>query len=599
METSFLGFNQPFLLQRELWYSTIPHMSFRDLVNLYATAKFADFSTAQENFSIAKRIWCKQVSLITLIDTLYHACVKKADEAFFSIIKTRDDSEKENSHGETRIKKFEIELHDFLKSLLENPDYCSLDEPNYCLLDKPDQLVKIAIIALKAGYVDIFKKCMLFHEFSNENLLRNLLFIPQQDIPFLLHDLRKKLSLEQFGLLLLIVHELHEKIPYNQSELLLWGWVNLSKTNEIFLKEKKIIEFFYKTIRTILYVALCRIVSPINKEGDINSKILINGLNTYKDFSNYGIVWSRYLETLLKFDKEPYARQILKETPFPDPLIESIFQKILPLAVKKNKTQFFKELLDRLENISLSDVNKAFARALKKGRFEIVQAIFERIKERINSEHKLIYKTIEEMQSKMHSEASVEAKVKLLEELVNVICKNTYAAQEIFLQLNKFYIFPQDLHLSDFNLLSSFETKRVDLNGNPVLSRDTSNNRTYICPKKKSLYSRMVEIIKMQPTLVISTILSIASEAFDLLIGIFTMDIPEIKSSVIGIVVVPIAYFGMEVAFLTHFVLPERSSKLYYTCLLSLYNYAPSFWIHTETLIEPSFLHKQLLFELE
>lgn len=90
IETPFLGFNRPFLLDPVLWYSVIPMISYRNLVHLFATAKFVDFSEAQQNFDVAQKIWSKEVSLMTLIDTLSHATIKKADEAFCTIVGHRN-----------------------------------------------------------------------------------------------------------------------------------------------------------------------------------------------------------------------------------------------------------------------------------------------------------------------------------------------------------------------------------------------------------------------------------------------------------------------------------------------------------------------------
>lgn len=134
--STFTGFNQPFLVQPELWHSTVPHISYRELVNLHATAKFGDFAEAQDSFNYAKRIWCKQVSMVTFVDTVHHADVKKADDVFSSLIDTRYDS------GEDNVDRFRDELLNSIESLS----------------DKSDRIEKITTIAVKMGYFDVIKK---------------------------------------------------------------------------------------------------------------------------------------------------------------------------------------------------------------------------------------------------------------------------------------------------------------------------------------------------------------------------------------------------------------------------------------------------------
>lgn len=159
MEASSAGFNQPvfnqpFLVLPELWHDTIPHMSYRDLVNVYLIAKFKDIETNLDNFSVAKRIWCKQVSVITFIDTIYHAYTKKADDAFMSLVSTRHDSVEDGEKVDDKLKEELLNLFEHLD--LDQLEYFDPDNPEH--LEKFVILEKIVIVAAKMKYVEVFEK---------------------------------------------------------------------------------------------------------------------------------------------------------------------------------------------------------------------------------------------------------------------------------------------------------------------------------------------------------------------------------------------------------------------------------------------------------
>lgn len=159
MEASSAGFNpptfnQPFLVQPELWHDTIPYMSYRELVNVYLIAKFKDLGTNQDNFSVAKRIWCKQVSVITFIDTIYHAYTKKADDAFMSLVSTRHDSVEDGEKVDDKLKEELLNLFEHLD--LDQLEYLDPDNPEH--LEKFIILEKIVIVAAKMKYVEVFEK---------------------------------------------------------------------------------------------------------------------------------------------------------------------------------------------------------------------------------------------------------------------------------------------------------------------------------------------------------------------------------------------------------------------------------------------------------
>lgn len=154
MEASSTMFNQPFLVLPELWHFTIPHMSYSELVNVYLIAKFDDLKKAQDNFNAARRIWAKKISLVTFIDTVYHAYIRKAEDAFTSLIKGRNGSGEERKN----VNKFKEELLNSIDSAL----------------DKPDNLEKIVMIAAKMVYVEVFEKLQKTSVF--DKTIKNILF---------------------------------------------------------------------------------------------------------------------------------------------------------------------------------------------------------------------------------------------------------------------------------------------------------------------------------------------------------------------------------------------------------------------------------------
>lgn len=159
MEVSSTMFNQPFLVLPELWHFTVPHMSYSELVNVYLIAKFDDLKIAQDNFNAAQRIWCKKISSVTFFDTVYHAYIRKAENAFTSLIKARNDSGEERKN----VNRFKNELLNSIDSVLEEPD-----------LEKPDNLEKIVIIAAKMVYVEVFEKLQKTSVF--DQIIKSILF---------------------------------------------------------------------------------------------------------------------------------------------------------------------------------------------------------------------------------------------------------------------------------------------------------------------------------------------------------------------------------------------------------------------------------------
>lgn len=326
METSFRGFNQPFLLKPELWYSLIPRISHRDLVNLFLTAKFVDFSQAQDNFNITREIWCKHVSLVTLVDTLYHVYVKKIDTVFFTIISIRNEINIEVSQAE-------------FQKLIDS--------------DKPDYIEKIIRIALKAGSLDMFRSWIARLIIANADCLPDLLSyattceIGSKAIPLLICKMNELLLPDQF-------------------ELVVYNWISLPmKNEEFYLEDDDGIQFFRKTILKILLDAswyLFNLVADnnlnISEEGnfsrdeiDLNLRLIINGLNIIRSLLNYKLVWWNVIIVQLKSKQSDFALQILRKTPCPLLLLQSSRNEILCVATENNHIEFIVEFLDKF-NIS-------------------------------------------------------------------------------------------------------------------------------------------------------------------------------------------------------------------------------------------------------
>lgn len=328
METSFNGFNQPFLLQPELWYSLIPRISYRDMVNLFVTAKFVDLSQAQVNFSIAREIWCKQVSLVTLVDTLHHAS-KKTDDAFFTIIKIRNEFPSNPDRIDTEV--LQIELLELIDSV------------------EPDYLEKIIRIALKAGYLDVLESC-----------LDRLIVLEIDHLP----DLLSYATICEKGsnAIPLLLRKIKDKLLPGQFELVVKNWFSLPMNNEEFHLEEKEITFFGKAAHAILQAANWDLYSQgsfndfvteekkiSHEELDRKLRIIISGLNTIRDFSNYNDIWWNILWHQLKLKQNDCALQILQKTPCPVLLELKLLNQLLRIAMDNEHTEFIRKFIVQLD----------------------------------------------------------------------------------------------------------------------------------------------------------------------------------------------------------------------------------------------------------
>lgn len=321
-ETAFVGFNRPFLLLPEHWYSVIPKISYRELVYLFATAKFVDFSEAQQNFDVAQKIWSKEVSLMTLIDTLSHATIKRADTAFFTIVGHRNHPP---SNDKEDKKVFQAELLELINSFYNNyhfPDYFD------------DLMEKIGQIALKAGYLDVFESCL--------PILINLKRPPKSFTSRLTSALPEFLSdatSSEIGSKVISLI-LKEGRRLYQIELIVARWLDLSTNNERFLLEET--KFSEKVITTTLH----RINLKFSEDTLFHKKLqrqinkMIYGLNIIREFSKYGDMWGAIILEQLKSNQQRIFLPILSRAPFPKSIPSNIQRELFDIAVKNKQTEF-------------------------------------------------------------------------------------------------------------------------------------------------------------------------------------------------------------------------------------------------------------------
>lgn len=566
MENSFSLFARPFLLQPELWYDIIPDVSYGDLIRLFVAAKFVDLSNALSNFNVAKRIWCRKVSLVSFIDTLSHACINNADAAFFSIIGTRYDTERKDK---------------FKDDLLKWVDTTS---------DKHDDIEKVAMIAIKLGYVDVLEKCLSIDNFLDIVRLTSLLFHASsfKEGPQALRSLLPKIK----------------ALPEDQLYYIAGSWINLPITEEKSALEKVLTNVFdEETIFKILHDACqnkCRVEDTPDNDADVidlNTRIIINCLNFAKDFSNYPFLWTEALGSTS--NQEARALRILKEMPIPVKLTPKHVKDALKNVPEANRLEIFLKFIEYIDPASLAS---AFYIALKNGQKEVVSSIFNRIKNEINISSPAIIDGLSRVYSQCcrssttKTEAAIQFNMRM-KDCILLILKNAYITQETLSKVSFCFAAPHDLQWSDFNLFSSFKTLKSDPEGNHLLSIDT-NNRIYVCPPKKSFSARVIELLIMEPVIFTAAIMTVVEQAFKLLNAIYTKNPTKIKASLVGITVTPLAYLGMEIALLTHFIFPEKSSKLYHACAMCINVYVSSFLSSFQILpSKPNFLHRPISFD--
>lgn len=577
-------FHQPFLLQKELWYSLIPNMSYRDLINVFAVAKFtSDFSLAIQNFQIAKRIWCRNVCLVVLVNTLHQAQIKKANLVFFSIINLRNNNESNEDN--------------FIKELLE-----SIQSP----LHSSDYTEKVAQIAIKAGYDDVFMAC-----FGVENRLT----IPGL-ANLICYASTCKEGLKFIEALLIVINQLEE----NDFEFIVSNWICLPGSEEKLALEEACLEHFdIFTVRRILsnacknlykkadskeLIVLDKNQKNVSKEIiDINTKLIINGLNFARGYDDeYSDLWTEILTTVVKSNQRKTALQILNETPFPFAKLKSFeVHRILCAAIQTNQTKLFNAFIDKFNDSDFYWLEKMLIPAFENGQVSIVRAIFNKIKGNINSKQFEISSALSTRYQKIRttSTSDTESELQFNEKLKNcipLIYRNTYIARKVLFGLSYYFAFPHDLQLSDFDLRRPLKLIQSDPDGKPLLYEDTGNGRVYICPEVRSTASKSLELIIMGPPIVIGlAIWSVVSQVFSLLAAICTLNKPKIQAHVVGIAITPIAFLGMEVALLAHFIFPEKACKLYYACVMSLQDFEGGSF--HGVIYQPNFLHMPLPLE--
>lgn len=519
-----------------------------------------------------------------MVDTLHQAQIKKADHVFFSIISLRN-------NDECNENKFKQELLESIESPLHSSDYTE----------------KVAQIAIKAGYNDVFTACFCVENLLTFRGLANLLCYASSC----------KEGLEVIDGFLFVI----EQQKQADIEFIVSNWIYLPGSEEKSALEEACLEHFdIFTVRPILsnacknlykkanskeFIVLDKNQKNVSKEViDINTRLIINGLNFARGYDDeYSDICVEILKTVVISKQRKRALQILNETPFPKLKIWEVHD-ILCAAVKTNQTKLFNALIDKFKDSDFYWREKILTLALKNGRVSIIRAIFDKIKGKINSANFEISQALSTTYLKISitSNNDIEAEIqfnKRLKNCIPLIYKNTYVTRKVLFGLSFLFAFPHDPQPSDFNLCSPFKLIQSDPNGKPLLVEDMGNGRVYIYPRARSIVFKSFESISMQLVIMAFAAWAVVSQVFRLLGAICTLNKSKIQARVVGVAITPIAFLGMEVAVLAHFIFPEKASKLYYACAMVLNNF-DSFFMSDSfhgILLQPSFLLRPLPLE--
>lgn len=581
-------FNQPYLIIPDLWGEILSKISYKDLTKLFQTSKFdGSIERTRENFQEARQVWCKKATLVTFIDTLYHAYIKKADDAFSSILRARHEI---NDYQLGRVIHNEEDLKNELFEWIDDP------------ARTPNDIQKVAKIAIKAGYVDLFEHCYLTvykersypQEIRSKDPARDLLFYAYSEGN---EEIRNFASSEI------------NRLPSSEKDLIICSYLILGIPLNALIENEKNPQFIYVSLINIAEKAmengykrdlengLITFNYALDIRYEVNTPLFMDALKYFQERKDYSSVWMSIIEKALEVEEGKRASKILQEAPLPI-LNPSDLLKFLLKMKGMGKINFITQFIDKVRNDSPATLVQTFFHALKKDEHEMAHTIFKQIKNDFNP-----LSTLSKIQhyffssSLIQTESEQELDQKIKEYLsycfgrkliINVLFK-----KEFLWDLVPRLALPQDLRISDFNLFSSFKQERNDWYGKPVLCSDTKSKRTYIVPEDKSLLSRIGEIIKMEPLLIATTVALVVKHAFNLIKAIFTWDTQNIKNSAFGFGVTPLAFLGMEIGLMTHFILPEQASKLYYASAMSLnaFVFSPNAPVQPFP-FEPSFLHK-------
>jgi|688.fasta_scaffold31693_4 hypothetical protein len=616
--------NNPFLIYpKELWYGHIPHLSYRDLVNLFLTVKAEkDFEEANQNFELAKRIWCGYAPLTTIVDTLYHAAIKKAHAAFESIITTRNEvlqarnkillrEEISNDKTDERILQDEPPklmpesvdvhqniIHDELLSLLN--DLEQKEKTITTLVSKTEILFpqgtrsdyqksykKIACISIKRGDLELLKKC-LDNLFPSPEILEiecDDLAEKDEEISILATpcNVLGTIFLELFDFALESENCLALEVIINYQSLR--SSSNLYKTllAKLILSPSKILCHFLKPSlepgkKHFLISSMEDIIIRACKDGD--TQMLNGALNyDYNQAEWYGIKWELALRVALRptQKKSDVTSFILTQAPLPR--AGKLWQTLYSI-LKQDRDEEFIQILSLLHprrQHTWPHSQSFLNYALLKKKTKIAKVIFECFPDDIN--------LLLDVGKKFPFNSPQD-----LAQNYSLFIKNAFIIQQTLSNIARFFPFPNDLEWRDFNLFSSSET-RLDLNGCPLTTLDKGNKRIYICPAsinllKKSLLSAAFGVIK-----IVEAICMVAEHIFKLIKAMYEKDWDKMTLHIAALMIVPLAVAGMEAAILLTLIAPWRGSKLYFACNMSIERFAPSYFFKA-LYFDPSFLHR-------
>lgn len=567
----------------DIWHTIIPtisyqSLSYRDLVNLFVLSKFGtDISQTKNNFEVAKRIWCRSVSLITFIDTLLIASIKKANDAFFSIINIRADICDAAQENKNECNQFEKELLTWLNSLLNPPT--------------SDDIDKIIKIAIKAGYLEVLEKCLSLQPREPLDLLKYALFEGNSKvIPIIAGKVQILGIIDRSE----IISQWKDFLTPDTEKNIGCEFADLEKIISTATRNR----FRNENLKNDSIVIDDDETTVSSEVIDLNYKIIIITLILKYD-NKYPVVWMKAIEESLTVNQESRAIKIFRDTP------RATFKKeFLHCIVNTNSIEFLRELSQWLmEEDCVSLLSTVIDYALIIGRKEIIQNFFDIIKEKINSDLEFTTRTtLYNLRRKLptftpnQTEAGCQLKENL-KKCIPLIYRNAYITRKVLFRLSSHFPRVQDPQLSDFNLLRPLKPLKSDPDGKPLLCEDTGNHRIYIYPENKSFILKSLEVISVQSVFALRAIITVAEQTFNLLKAVLTADLPKMKASVIGIGITPIAFFGMGVGLLAHFIFPERGSKLYYACEMSLNAFVPSHSRFSALAYEPNFLYRPVPLE--
>jgi len=431
------AWSRPFLIQPELWYNIIPQLSYRDFVNTFSITKGTDNPTeVKDNFVTAQRIWSQYTSLDNIVDTLYHAALKKADQAFASIIQHRN-----KTASESKFDACEDPLHSELREqLMQDPHPAN------------SNIQKIALICAKAKYHDLLNICI-------ESLSINDLF----------HLLFEILEEQDSATIEIIKNKIYTIYALDENRKKVIKLVsNADPQHLLFLLKDR--DFF-----PLPYVDAIIGKSLVEKNID-----LFIGAMEYVRKSipiGYDNRWKRSMEALLAKEENDFILEILRKTPWPSNNILISFLLICPEEIILDV--FSSESIEKF-NVQELQAGLVLLAMLHRKR-ETVEIAIDKIGEGINGPKGLAY-CFSKLNNIFGSKLQFECPDNLAANYP-LILKSQHVTKKTLTQIAFYLPLPQDFKWGDTDLFSKFKVLS-NPNGQPLMLLDESTQRVYAYPYK-------------------------------------------------------------------------------------------------------------------